>query len=103
MRWLIACLIVVALVFLFVHPWLYGLQGRWLETRFQRDMRIGMTRNQVDRLWTKTGDAPSPWIDDYVFVDWETFCYERGEQIQVIFDTHARVKSWSERPWVTGC
>jgi hypothetical protein len=103
MRWTVGFLCVLALVFLFIHPWLFGLQGRWLEARFQREIEAGMTTDQVNQLWTKTGDAPNPWLNDFVFVDWETFCYERGEQVQVIFDSQDRVTSWSERPWVTGC
>jgi hypothetical protein len=102
-RWIIGILCGLALVFLITHGWLFGIKGRQLEAGFQREIKVGMTRDQVTQLWSKTGDAPDPWFGDYVFVDWETFCYESGQQIQVTFDSHERVKSWSERPWATGC
>lgn len=100
-RWQIGC--GLAIILFLTHPWLFGLYGRVLENRFQHEVKPGMTKAQLVQLWSESGSAPPPWYDDYIFVDWETFCFESGKQFQVKFDADMRVKSWTERPWVIGC
>ena len=103
--WIGICFAVLLVVF---NGWVFGLWGRLLEIRFEHVIRVGMPEEEVNRLWSQSGDAFGP-ADTYsnqvtyAFIDWETFCFEQGNQFVVTFDDDRRVTSWAEKPWEFGC
>jgi hypothetical protein len=115
--WLLVTIVYAA--FLFLHPYVFGLPGRIGESRFQKQLRPGMTRAGVIRLAEKyggwntftrslgTGESPRDWPSEgalYVdFTDWETFCIVGGNEYDLYFRPDWKLVEWKVQRWGNAC
>lgn len=95
-------------IFILVHPWVLGIQGRINEYRFGQMLRSGMSRAEVRDLETNLGatqnpccimDSPVARFDDFVF-----FCYVSGTQYILSFKgRHYSLGNWTAEKWTDRC
>jgi hypothetical protein len=107
---LVLMALLLTLVFLgifFIHPYVLGYTGRVNEHSFERQLRIGMPRNEAEalaeRLRGKVRKTQEGAIVRVDFADWVTLCMEGGEEYQLDFSNKQHLARWSSDTWHFAC
>jgi hypothetical protein len=103
----------VYLALLFAHPYILGLPGRIAEARFQKAIRPGMTRSELQRLADEYGGRGllggplhaerSSGLLIVSFTDSVTFCIVGGKEYDFYFRPDSTLTEWKTRAWANAC